>query len=130
MGWKKIGRWPNNALRHSFVSYRVAQSQNVAQTALEAGNSPAMIFENYRELVTKEEAARWFSIYHQHKGNADERCRVMSRGKPAGIRRKEAKDAPSIFEKSDLSVHGDSEGRAERDLIDTFSARGNPTCCA
>jgi integrase len=59
---KIIGRWPQNALRHSFISYRVAQSQDVAKTALEAGNSPAIIFSNYRELVTAADAARWFSI--------------------------------------------------------------------
>jgi len=59
---KQIGRWPKNALRHSFVSYRVAQTQNVAQVALEAGNSPQMIFANYRELVTQEAAEEWFSI--------------------------------------------------------------------
>jgi integrase len=58
----QIGGWPKNALRHSFVSYRVAQTQNVAQVALEAGNSPQMIFANYRELVTKEAADLWFSI--------------------------------------------------------------------
>jgi integrase len=59
---KIIGRWPQNALRHSFISYRVAQSQDVAKTALEAGNSPAIIFSNYRELLTAADAARWFSI--------------------------------------------------------------------
>jgi hypothetical protein len=36
--------WKHNALRHSFISYRVADIQNVAQVALEAGNSPGMIF--------------------------------------------------------------------------------------
>ena len=64
-----IGRWPSNALRHSFVSYRVAQTQNVAQTALEAGNSPAMIFANYRELVTKEAADKWFSVVPRSQSN-------------------------------------------------------------
>ena len=59
---KIIGRWPQNALRHSFISYRVAQSQDVAKTALEAGNSPAIIFSNYRELVAAADAGRWFSI--------------------------------------------------------------------
>jgi integrase len=52
----------HNALRHSFISYRVAQTQNVAQVALEAGNSPAMIFSHYRELVTADDAKKWFSI--------------------------------------------------------------------
>jgi hypothetical protein len=30
--------------------------------ALEAGNSPAIVFRHYRELVTADEARRWFSI--------------------------------------------------------------------
>ena len=54
--------WKHNALRHSFISYRVADIKNVAQVALEAGNSPAMIFGHYRELVTADDAKTWFSI--------------------------------------------------------------------
>ena len=54
--------WKHNALRHSFISYRVAQTQNVAQVALEAGNSAEMIFEHYRELVRPEDAAKWFGL--------------------------------------------------------------------
>lgn len=52
----------NNALRHSFVSYRVAMIKNVPQVALESGNSPQMIDSNYRELVTENEAKTWFAI--------------------------------------------------------------------
>jgi integrase len=52
----------HNGLRHSFISYRVAQTQNVAQVALEAGNSPAMIFGHYRELVTADDAKAWFAV--------------------------------------------------------------------
>lgn len=54
--------WKQNALRHSYISYRMAEAQDAAKVSLEAGNSPQMIFSNYRELVTPEEAARWFSI--------------------------------------------------------------------
>lgn len=32
------------------------------QVALEAGNSAAIIFKHYRELVRAEEAKRWFEI--------------------------------------------------------------------
>ena len=60
---RKLGiRWPRNVLRHSFISYRVALTQDVSQVALEAGNSPAIIFKNYRELVTEEAAGEWFGI--------------------------------------------------------------------
>jgi integrase len=55
-------RWKKNGLRHSFISYRVAQVQNVAQVALEAGNSPQVIFSCYRELVRPTDAERWFNI--------------------------------------------------------------------
>ena len=51
-----------NGLRHSFVSYRVALVKNVAQVALEAGNSPQTIFSSYRELVTPQDARAWFGI--------------------------------------------------------------------
>lgn len=54
--------WKHNALRHSYISYRVALTQNIPQTALEAGNSVAMINKHYRELVKPEQAKAWFSI--------------------------------------------------------------------
>jgi hypothetical protein len=54
--------WPHNALRHSYISYRIAVVQSAAQVALEAGNSPTIIFKHYRELVTKDDADKWFGI--------------------------------------------------------------------
>jgi integrase len=59
----KIGmEWPRNALRHSYISYRLAVVKDAAKVALEAGNSPDIIFKHYRELVTEPEAKEWFSI--------------------------------------------------------------------
>jgi integrase len=54
--------WKRNALRHSFISYRLAETQNKHQVAEEAGNSPAMIDRHYRELVTPAEGQLWFEI--------------------------------------------------------------------
>lgn len=54
--------WPNNALRHSYASYRLAQCQDTAKVALEMGNSPTIIFNHYRQLVTPAEAQRWWSL--------------------------------------------------------------------
>ena len=56
------GGWRQNALRHSFISYRVAETGDVARTSLEAGNSPKMIFRHYREIVDGEAAKAWWSI--------------------------------------------------------------------
>jgi integrase len=54
--------WKDNALRHSFISYRLADVQNAAQVALEAGNSAQMIFKHYREIVRPEAAKTWFAV--------------------------------------------------------------------
>ena len=60
---KKLGmEWPRNALRHSYISYRLAVVKDAAKVALEAGNSPDIIFKHYRELVTEQEAKEWFAI--------------------------------------------------------------------
>jgi len=60
-GWAPFA-WKHNALRHSFISYRVAETQDVAKVSLEAGNSPQMIFKHYRELVQPKEAKAWFGL--------------------------------------------------------------------
>lgn len=61
---KRAGvEWKHNGLRHSFISYRVADTQDVAKVSLEAGNSPKMIHRHYRELVTPEEAKAWFAVH-------------------------------------------------------------------
>ena len=61
--------WKHNALRHSFCSYRLAEVKSAAQVALEAGNSPQMIFQHYRELVTEDEGKAWFGIKPQAPAN-------------------------------------------------------------
>jgi hypothetical protein len=55
-------KWPRNALRHSYISYRLAIVKDAAKVSLDACNSPDIIFNHYRELVTEQEADEWFSI--------------------------------------------------------------------
>jgi hypothetical protein len=50
----------DNGFRHSYITYRVAQISDTARVALEAGNSPDVIFAHYRELVGPDDAAAWF----------------------------------------------------------------------
>jgi len=54
--------WEKNGLRHSFISYRLAILHDTARVALEAGNSPEVIFAYYRELVTPKAGKAWFSV--------------------------------------------------------------------
>jgi integrase len=58
----------HNGLRHSFCSYRLAATHSADKVALEAGNSPRMLFTNYRELVTEAEAAQWFAVAPAKRG--------------------------------------------------------------
>jgi len=65
---RKLGReaklnLPENAFRHSFVSYRVAQTLNRGKVALEAGHSEKTLTKHYKENVTTEEANEWFAIF-------------------------------------------------------------------
>jgi hypothetical protein len=62
MGAKAGFGWRQNALRHSYASYRLAENQDAAKTALELGNSPQMLFKHYRELVTADAAKKWFEL--------------------------------------------------------------------
>jgi integrase len=57
--------WKPNALRHSYASYRIAEIKDAARVALEMGNSPSMLFRNYRELVTEQQAQEWFGLMPQ-----------------------------------------------------------------
>jgi len=52
----------DNAMRHSFITYRVADVKDVNQVALESGNSSTIIFSNYRAVKTEQDARRWFAI--------------------------------------------------------------------
>jgi hypothetical protein len=55
-------RWKKNALRHSYISYRVAECADVARVADESGNSPAVIKANYLKRVKPDQAKEWFGI--------------------------------------------------------------------
>ena len=75
----------HNGLRHSFCSYRLAVTKSAAQVSLEAGNSPKMLFENYRELVTEKAAKEYFGILPEIKGDKG------SKSKSKGARKTTAK---------------------------------------
>jgi len=69
--------WKDNAARHSFISYRLADVQNAAQVALEAGNSPNIVFKHYRELVKPNDAKMWFAVAPEAPENVTQMPRAV-----------------------------------------------------
>jgi integrase len=62
-------KWKRNALRHSFGSYRMEQTKNEGQVALEMGNSPQVVKDHYYEIVDEKAAREYWSIKPLRKGD-------------------------------------------------------------
>jgi len=62
-------KWKRNALRHSFGSYRMEQTKNEGQVALEMGNSPKVVKDHYFEIVDERAARDYWSIKPLPKGD-------------------------------------------------------------
>ena len=54
--------WKHNALRHTYISARVAELGDIPRVADEAGNSPQVIRTNYLKRMRPAAAAEWFAI--------------------------------------------------------------------
>ena len=68
-----LANWPQNGLRHSYASYRLAACHDAPRVAGELGHtSPQMLYSTYRELVLPEEAERYWKL-------------VPQSGKPANV---------------------------------------------
>ena len=59
---EKPVKWKANALRHSYASYRFAQTGDAGRVAGELGNSASVVHRHYRELVKPADAERWFAV--------------------------------------------------------------------
>ena len=55
-------KWKRNGLRHSFGSYRMEQTKNEGQVALEMGNSPQVVKDHYFEIVDERAMREYWSI--------------------------------------------------------------------
>jgi hypothetical protein len=49
-------------MRHSYASYRMAILNDAAKVASEMGNSPSIIYRDYRQLVTPAQGHQWFAV--------------------------------------------------------------------
>lgn len=69
-------KWTRDVMRHTYASYHLGQHQNAALTALQLGHhgDTTVLFSHYRNLVRREEAARFWSM-RPLAGKADSRPR-------------------------------------------------------
>lgn len=54
--------WTPDVLRHTYASMRIAAGAHAGDVAAEMGNSPGVLLTHYRELVSREEAARFWEL--------------------------------------------------------------------
>jgi integrase len=59
---KAFGSWPRNVLRHTWASCELAASDDAAATALQAGHGEGVLFRHYRQLVSWEDARRFWAL--------------------------------------------------------------------
>lgn len=57
-----IDEWPQDVLRHSYISYQLAKGNGRGQVAEWAGNSESEIRKSYRRPLRKEDGTAWFAI--------------------------------------------------------------------
>jgi len=60
---KSIGlKWPRDVMRHSYISYNVAEAEQIGKVAMWAGNSEQIVKTNYLKMVTKAEGEAFGKI--------------------------------------------------------------------
>lgn len=59
---KKGARWPQDVLRHSYASHWLPVHNDQAKLAAMMGNSPDVIEQHYKAVVTPKEAQRYWNI--------------------------------------------------------------------
>jgi integrase len=58
----ELKEWPQNAMRHSYGSYRLATCPDAARVALEMGNSAQIVFAHYREIVKPKDTEAFWNL--------------------------------------------------------------------
>jgi len=65
-----IIKWPDNAGRHSFASYHLAEYKDAGKTSFELGHpDPRQLYADYRALVKEKDAHTYWSITPQDVSN-------------------------------------------------------------
>jgi len=78
-------RWASDICRHTYGSYHLAMHENAALTSLQMGHSDSsVLFNHYRDLVTREDARRFWEIWPEKMGQSGGEIRASNRVLPHG----------------------------------------------
>ncbi len=79
-----ISDWPNNALRHSFVSYACAMTEDYPKVSAWIGHSggTALLEARYRHAVPKDAGTKWFEVLPFDKPKAKKAAKKATVHKP------------------------------------------------
>jgi hypothetical protein len=66
-------------MRHSFGSYFLARSHDLARTAAEMGNSPDIVMNHYHALVTPEQCEAYWAMTPERFNTQDPDLEAMDR---------------------------------------------------
>ena len=66
--------WPHDVMRHTFATYHLAAFNDIGKLSLQMGNSPHVIHSNYKGLVSKADAARFWSLRPAAKDRSRATC--------------------------------------------------------
>lgn len=62
MGWDA---WPRDKLRHTAATHWLAFNQDAKSTAFQLGNSETVLYQHYRQVVTQEQARKYWALKPQ-----------------------------------------------------------------
>jgi hypothetical protein len=57
-----LENWPQDVLRHSYITYRLQVLKNIDVVAEEAGNSPREIRDSYKRPIPPGVGEKWFAV--------------------------------------------------------------------
>jgi integrase len=57
-----IDGWPQDVMRHSYISYRIARGDGAGVVAEHSGNSERIIRRHYRRPLMREDGVGWFGV--------------------------------------------------------------------
>jgi hypothetical protein len=97
---KKSGiSYPQNAMRHCFASYHIGKHKDAPKTAVLLGHpNPSLLYRTYLELVTSEDAEKYWNVVPESVRLAREASKQQQRKQADDAERESAESLSNVGE--------------------------------